>query len=282
MKTRIITAVIGLIVVLPVLLFSNTVALEILIALISLVGIYEMIRCIGQQKNLWILIPSEIIAGFMPFCIRQIDTEKVFGMTLLKFIIAVCIVYTLWVMAVSIFSKGKFPIDAAALIFMTVLYITCGFTGIICTRALEGGQYLFWLIFIASWIPDTGAYFIGVNFGKHKLIPDVSPKKSVEGAIGGVVTCMIAFAIYTVIINKCFDTSLNIWLMVIAAALLAVVSMIGDLIASLIKRHYDIKDYGKLLPGHGGIMDRFDSILAVSCVINVLWLIPVFANNVLK
>lgn len=280
MKKRVITAVIGLLVVLPILWFSNTIALEILISLISIIGVFEMIRCIGQVKNLWILIPSELVSGFMPFTVRLIDIKKTFGMSLSTFIIAILIGYTLWIMTFSIFSKGNLPVDAAALIFMTVFYIVCGFSGIIRTRALDGGKYIFWLIFIAAWIPDTGAYFIGINFGKHKLIPDVSPKKSVEGAIGGIVTCMLAFAIYTVSINYFFDTSLNIWLMLIASIVLAVVSMVGDLIASLIKRYYNIKDYGKLLPGHGGIMDRFDSILSVSCIINLLWIIPIFANNV--
>lgn len=281
MKIRIITALLGLLVVIPVLWFSNTVILEIFISLISILGVYEVIRCIGQHKNLFILIPCMIFSGFYPFCVRILSESKL-GVSQIELYVIVSVSLTLWIMGFSVFSKGKLPVEAASLIFFMTMYITFGFSGIVSARNLEHGQYLYLLILIAAWIPDTGAYFVGVKFGKHKLIPDVSPKKTVEGAFGGVFTCMLVFAIYTFIVNKVFDAGLNIVLMLIASVILTVVSMIGDLVASLIKRRYKIKDYGKLLPGHGGIMDRFDSVLAVSCVFNVLFMVPYFAYSIVK
>ena len=119
------------------------------------------------------------------------------------------------------------------------MYIIVGFGGVLYIRGLTNasleniGGYLFLLIFISSWVPDAGAYFVGVNFGKHKLIPDVSPKKSVEGALGGIAASIVSFMIYTLIVNIAFDAKLHFGLMILASIVLAVASMIGDLIALL-------------------------------------------------
>ena len=121
-------------------------------------------------------------------------------------------------------------------------------------------------VLISAWITDCGAYFAGYFFGKHKLIPEVSPKKTVEGAIGGVIGCAIANTVlYAVYSNFIFETSANNYAsIVVASVITSIVGMCGDLTASLIKRNYGIKDFGNLIPGHGGIMDRFDSIMFVS------------------
>ena len=144
-------------------------------------------------------------------------------------------------------------------------------------------EYIYLLAFVGAWVPDTFAYFTGCLFGKHKLIPDVSPKKTVEGAIGGIVFCTIAFVVFALVYNRLLlsdPTQVNampvesfralpVWLMAIVGVLSAVVSMIGDLSMSVIKRHYGVKDYGKILPGHGGFLDRFDSVLAVAVILAV-------------
>ena len=129
------------------------------------------------------------------------------------------------------------------------------------------GQYAYILIFIGAWATDTGAYFVGVLFGKHKLIPAVSPKKTVEGALGGILGCVFGFVVYGLILNFFFDVKVNYLPLVLLAILVAIVSQIGDLIASYLKRESGIKDFGTIFPGHGGIMDRFDSIIAVAPVI---------------
>ena len=119
----------------------------------------------------------------------------------------------------------------------------------------------------------VSAYFTGVLFGKHKLIPSISPKKTVEGAIGGVVVAVLAFVLFGVILEQFATVNVNYFILIPTGVLLAVVAQIGDLIASLIKREHGVKDYGNILPGHGGIMDRFDSILAVSSILMIICLV---------
>lgn len=132
------------------------------------------------------------------------------------------------------------------------------------------GFYLVWLVFLCSWGSDTCAYCVGVLFGKHKMAPKLSPKKSVEGAVGGVVGAALLFGLYTQYVINPFSAEAGQLDWVVSMTLGAVgalVSMIGDLAASAIKRDHDIKDYGTLIPGHGGIMDRFDSVIVAAPLI---------------
>ena len=134
-------------------------------------------------------------------------------------------------------------------------------------------MYIYLLAFVGAWVPDTFAYFTGMLFGKHKLIPDVSPKKTVEGAVGGVVFCVLAFVGFGLLYNNLWviegGGKLPLWIMAVMGVLVSIVSQIGDLSLSLLKRKYGIKDFGKIFPGHGGVMDRFDSVLAVSIMLLV-------------
>ena len=138
----------------------------------------------------------------------------------------------------------------------------------------ENGKYIFLLVFIGAWVTDIFAYFCGMLLGrggKHKLIPEVSPKKTVEGSIGGIVFCVIAMVVYGIIIRQTqSDMKVNLWFLALSGIAVSVVAQIGDLSLSVIKRHYGIKDYGWIFPGHGGILDRFDSVIAVSAVLTVL------------
>ncbi len=130
------------------------------------------------------------------------------------------------------------------------------------------GRYLVWFVFLSSWGSDTCAYAVGVLIGKHKMTPKLSPKKSVEGAVGGVVGAALLFMLYThLVINRYTDVVLPLAMAAAVGAVGALVSMVGDLAASAIKRDRNIKDYGKLIPGHGGIMDRFDSVIVTTPVI---------------
>ena len=137
------------------------------------------------------------------------------------------------------------------------------------------GKYLIWFVFLCSWGSDTCAYAVGVLFGKHKMTPKLSPKKSVEGAIGGIVGAALLSALYTYLFGRYYAPAhyVDLEISISGAAVLgvvgAIVSMVGDLAASAIKRDYGIKDYGKLIPGHGGIMDRFDSVIVVAPLIYI-------------
>lgn len=135
-------------------------------------------------------------------------------------------------------------------------------------EGFDDGIYLIWFVFLASWGSDTCAYCVGVLIGKHKMTPKLSPKKSVEGAIGGVLGASILFTLYThFVINGYSGITLSLPLAAILGAAGALVSMVGDLAASAVKRDHEIKDYGKLIPGHGGIMDRFDSVIVAAPII---------------
>ena len=136
---------------------------------------------------------------------------------------------------------------------------------------MEDGAFLVWLIFLCSWGCDTCAYCVGVLIGKHKMSPKLSPKKSVEGAVGGVVGAAVLGAAYAAVVGKYLQTDSNHIVMYAAiCAAGALISMIGDLAASAIKRNHEIKDYGRLIPGHGGILDRFDSVIFTAPVIYFL------------
>ena len=134
---------------------------------------------------------------------------------------------------------------------------------------MEFGRIFIWLVFIGAFVTDTCAYFVGKSVGRHKLCPNISPKKTVEGAIGGVLGAGVAFVLFGLIVNLVFGKylgggHLSLWLLFVLGIIAAVVSEIGDLTASAIKRQFNIKDFGTILPGHGGILDRCDSIILVA------------------
>ena len=126
------------------------------------------------------------------------------------------------------------------------------------------------LVFLAAWGTDIFAYFVGTFIGKHKLIPEISPKKTVEGSVGAIILDIGAFILFGFIVSLATDVSANYLILALSGLLLSVISQLGDLIASLIKREHGVKDYGNILPGHGGIMDRFDSVLAVTTVLMMI------------
>jgi phosphatidate cytidylyltransferase len=127
----------------------------------------------------------------------------------------------------------------------------------------EHGIYFAWLIFISAWASDTGAYFVGSKWGRRKLAPQLSPNKTVEGAMGGLLAAVVFSFAYGAVLWACFEKipSDFVWILAIVGLIGALLSQLGDLTASAIKRHTGIKDFGSLLPGHGGIIDRFDSVL---------------------
>ncbi len=135
-------------------------------------------------------------------------------------------------------------------------------------EGFEDGIYLVWFVFLASWGSDTCAYCVGVLIGKHKMTPKLSPKKSIEGAVGGILGAALLFVLYThFVVNQYTMMTLSLPLAAVLGAVGALVSMVGDLAASAVKRDHGIKDYGKLIPGHGGIMDRFDSVIVAAPIV---------------
>lgn len=267
MLKRIITSVVGVALFIPVLWFSDTYALVAIMAFLCLVGNFELMRCIGIYKNYAIAIPQYIIALITPVFSRLGRENTAW----IKFIVFIQVIYILYLLSVAVFSHGKTKIHDITTTFAICTYINVGFSSIILLRDYEEiGKYIFLLVFVGAWMTDIFAYFTGLAFGKHKLIPDVSPKKTIEGSVGGIIFCAFAYVIYAIIVNNNFSIDVNIVAIGIFGVIISIVSQIGDLAASLIKREYGIKDYGKLFPGHGGVLDRFDSVLAVASVLMVL------------
>lgn len=272
MKTRILTAVVAILIFLPFLIFSASPnpLLPIGIGVMSVIAVFEMAGCVGLS-GAWILtVPVALLAAGAPFAVRYIGSAE----TVAKFAFAGFALISLYFMAVLTFSKGKYPLGDAAVFFFAGLYILIGFNAILVIRDYEPmGQFSYLIVFLAAWMTDIFAYFCGMLFGrggKHKLIPEISPKKTVEGAVGGVVFCVLFMVLYAFLLNRFADLNANYWVFVLGGFLASVVAQIGDLCMSMIKRHYRIKDYGKIFPGHGGMLDRFDSVIAVSCALLIV------------
>lgn len=175
-------------------------------------------------------------------------------------------------MAAYVLRFPKFRCEQPVSGFFAFFYAPVLLSFLYLTRTLENGFYLVWLIFISSWISDTCAYLVGRAIGKHKLAPVLSPKKSIEGSVGGILGSALVGALYGFCLAKAgvMDITAQAGIFALIGAAGSVLSQIGDLAASGIKRDHDIKDYGKLIPGHGGIMDRFDSVIATAPVIYFL------------
>lgn len=265
MLKRIITSIVSICILVPILIFADTAVLPIAVSVITCIALYEMYKCIGAMKYLGIYLPAFLISAALPFVQRYISVcfEAV--------VLASVAIYLINLFTYCLMSGDEFKFADISQIFTVTLYIILAFNAILYVHDLDGiqnGKYIYLLIFVGAWITDIFAYFCGMLFGKHKLIPKVSPKKTVEGSIGGIIFCMIAFVAFGFII-KAIDPSveINYVILLVSGLLISVVSQIGDLTMSVIKRQYGIKDYGKIFPGHGGVLDRFDSILSVAMLL---------------
>ena len=256
MKQRIITGAVLAILMIAIFLLSDTLVYPTIMGFLCVIGTWEMLGCTGNRRNLYLSFPALAISVISPILAYFLG----YGAML-----AVIMCYITILLAESVFFDEKVKVTKIAEVFLSTLYVILCFTALLRLRYVpEAGKYIFILVFIAAWITDTFAYFTGFFIGRHKLIPKISPKKTVEGAIGGIVFCIIAFIIYGAILEKTADVNVNYILFGFVGLIMSVISQIGDLIASAIKRTYGIKDYGNIFPGHGGILDRFDSIMILS------------------
>lgn len=266
-KTRLLSGIVLVVILASALVLGNMV-LWALLLFVSLVGLYEFYRAVrkkGEENSAAGMLEAVGYAGcFAYYLIMLFRTEEQYlFLTLILILIVMMFVY--------VFSYPA--LDSIQLIstYFGVIYVPVMLSFIYMTRRYTDGIYVVWLIFISSWICDTCAYCVGMLIGKHKLAPQLSPKKSVEGAVGGVAGSALVGALYgyilTVIGNQ---AEYVIWTFAIIGGIGAVVSQIGDLTASAIKRNHEIKDYGKLIPGHGGILDRFDSVIVTAPMIYIL------------
>jgi phosphatidate cytidylyltransferase len=224
--------------------------------IISIIGFFELTKACkvrtGDKVNALEIIGVIIIALYYAITYFTQDTTYM-TMIIIMSLIAIMFVY--------VFGFPKFHANQIMDTYFSLVYCPVMLSFIFLTRQLDNGIYLVWMIFISSWISDTCAYAVGVMIGKHKLAPVLSPKKSIEGSIGGIVGSAIVGAIFGTYLDNTLGLNNFTLILAIVGGVGSVISQVGDLAASAIKRNHDIKDYGKLIPGHGGIMDRFDSVI---------------------
>lgn len=259
-KTRLLSGIILVIAALILIITGGNVLLTGL-CIVSLIGLFELYRIFHMERSLL------GFTGYLAVAVYYVNLGIPFIPELEMFVLG----FLILLMAVYVLSFPKYQADQVFAGFSGVFYVAVMLSCVYQTRMLPAGAYIVWLIFLCSWGCDTCAYCVGVLIGKHKMAPRLSPKKSVEGAIGGVLGTALLTILYGFIFREQMQLPEKyIFLLAGITAVGAVISMIGDLAASAIKRNYDIKDYGKLIPGHGGILDRFDSVIFTAPIIYYL------------
>ncbi len=258
MKQRILSAFAGLVILAVVLGMFNTLVLNAAIGVIGVIAVWEFCHATRIDRNKALLFMACFIAAVVPF-IPRAEGEDLLPLVVLPYIgILFCILLA---------THKTTPVEQIALTFLISLAIPLALASAVYFRDTYGVTLgLFYLLISlgGAWFSDTGAYFVGCAIGKHKMSPVISPKKTWEGAVGGVVVCIICM----LLVGKAFEMAFPqyavnyLWLALIAP-LASVTSIVGDLSASLVKRQFGIKDFGNIMPGHGGVLDRFDSVLFV-------------------
>ncbi|MEG0267461.1 MAG: phosphatidate cytidylyltransferase [Carnobacterium sp.] len=259
MKQRVITAILSLIVFVPI-VYMGSVVLTATVAILGLVALFELFRMREQS----LLSVEGLIASIAMLLIiipsNQELFKTVYSADMLFYICGLLLLVS------TVFSKNKFNFDDAAMAILGSVYIGFGFKYFLLIR-FEGLRLLLLALFIV-WATDIGAYLVGRKFGKNKLAPHISPNKTIEGSLGGIFFALIISTIY--FFSYPLDFSFGMTMLL--AILISVSGQLGDLVESALKRHYQVKDSGKILPGHGGILDRFDSILFAMPVLYLLTL----------
>ncbi len=279
MAKRIIVACIFVPIILWIMLVPPPLAWTALVCFISAMAAFELLRAVGDGK---ITLPMQVVtmisAALLPFgSWAGLGTAYV---NLLSFVVmAVCFWCAIRAYDEDGASIGFFHVLAA--LFAGVI-IPLGLASLVELRRMDHGKYLVLLAVLLTFITDAGAYFVGVFLGKHKGITKVSPNKSVEGYIGGFATGVLFAVLYGLVASKIAGDSVNLLSLALCGLFGALATEVGDLAFSFIKRQYGVKDYGHLLPGHGGMLDRFDSMIFCGpVVLFIVQCLPVFQGAVI-
>ncbi len=260
MAIRLISAGIGIVVALFVLFLNETILFPIAVAGVTGIILFELSQAVGGTKFPTALTGTILYGVVTPF-LEFYNLEA--------YLVPAHLVCLLLVFLELLLHSKTFQVEQIAFMIMSAVLVTKSLCLVISLREIgEHGMLYVVLALCGAWIADSGAYFAGVTLGKHKLCPEISPKKTVEGFWGGVLSNMVVFGLICLVYAMiCRRNGMDVQVNYLAACLLggvcALVSVLGDLSASVIKRQKNIKDYGSIMPGHGGLMDRFDSVLFV-------------------
>ena len=249
---RILSGFILTIILAIILILGNTTIVNIAISTVAIISINEYFNSFSGKKNVdrWVGTILAILIAFL----NVLSNEAI----IIAFLIGIVLLFVK-----IIITKMKTTYEDVAITGFGIIYILAFLVFIPLLYRAENGKFLIWYLAIAAWGTDTFAYMVGIRFGKHKLTP-ISPKKTIEGSIGGIVGAVILSLIYTYILNKVWSYEISYWAIIGISIILSVLGQIGDLAASSIKRFVGIKDFGRIIPGHGGMLDRIDSILLIA------------------
>ena len=270
MKTRIVTAAILIPLLFILVLVLPEIVTAVVIGLISAIASYELLFVTGLMKHVRLNIYSSIMAF-------GVTIWSYFGMPYAVGILGL-LLYISLLFGEMMRNHIKISLDMLALSMIAGVLIPFLLAGVVRIQMTRMGRFLVMVPFVMAFMPDSGAYFIGTFFGKHKLAPVLSPKKTIEGFVGGILAGMISMVIYALILHLGFHLEVN-YIFALAFGLIgAFGATFGDLCFSVIKRQMGIKDYGSIFPGHGGILDRFDSMVIVAPLAELLLILVPFAR----
>lgn len=265
-KTRLLSSIVLVVLMVAAILAGNT-FFAVFFLTISLVGMMELYRIFGLHR---------CVLGFVGYGLAiAYDAAVFFGSDFTADIILIGGLMAVMTIYVSLFPK--YNSSQVMVSYFGFVYVAVMLSFVFRLRMMQDGFYLIWLVFICSWINDTCAYCVGMLMGKHKMTPKLSPKKTIEGAVGGVLGTAAVGAVYGhFLMQGRAGLAHPEMACATACAVAAVLSIIGDLAASAVKRNHDVKDYGNLIPGHGGILDRFDSVIFTAPVI--FWAVKILSK----
>lgn len=261
----------GIVLVLLAILVNHFGGALLLLAMlaISLIGMFELYRATKITDRANSLTLAAYAGAVIWYC--TVWAGQIRGEAICRFYVPALTLGLTLILFVYVFTYPKYHADQVMTAFFGIVYVAVCLSFIFQTRQLPDGRWHVWLILLCSWGCDTSAYCVGRLFGRHKMAPVLSPKKSVEGAVGGVIGAALFGGIYGACIRGKVSADINVVLVyIVVCAIGALISMVGDLAASAIKRNMEIKDYGHLIPGHGGILDRFDSVIITAPIIYFL------------
>ena len=262
MTIRLVSSFILLPLFLIVLLVLPPIFTVILVAAIAAVGSWELLHGTGLVKNIRMCIYASICGALTVFI-------GYFGLGY-QWSLLMVLIFAVLVFVELMISNMQIGFDKAAVCLTGGLIVAFIFASLARIRAGEHGKMIILLPFLISFVSDSGAYFVGKFLGKHKLAPQISPKKTIEGAIGGVIASILGMIIFCLIMQYFFAFNVNYFAACVYGAAGAVIGIFGDLSFSVIKRQTGIKDYGRVIPGHGGVLDRFDSTFFITPVVELL------------
>ncbi len=265
LKTRVISALVGLILLIAV-LYLGSIVLGVVVSIIAAIGLYEFYNSAAKLENIQPIKPVGYLS-IIPLLLLGLEQTGWYKLDLgILTGISVCVVIFLS-MAFIVFGHKKYNIIDACVTAFGIAYVPFLMSFLILIRKMDYGILLIWLIFIGAWGTDTMAYTFGRLFGKRKIVPEISKNKTLAGAIGGILGCMALMIVFGFIAKAFSELEISFVALGFLGLFCGVISQIGDWSASAVKRYVNVKDYGSIMPGHGGVLDRFDSILFVAPVV---------------